>query len=196
VYALINHNIHHIFLSAGFNIPTGSIDVKGKADGMMYPNTRFPYMMQMGSGSYDFMPGITYLLKEDKFSFSTQVTSVLCPFYNSLDYHYGNEATVDVWAAYKWLPCVSTSLRVQGNTIGMIQGKDISLTENAEPAAFATNYGGQYVTAFGGINIYFTKTWFRNTKLSIEYGIPLYQNVNGIQLAQKSTLYAGWLVTF
>ena len=157
VYALVNKNVHHVLISEGFNIPTGSIKVNGKANDMMYPHTRMPYMMQLGSGSFDFMPGITYLLKQGKFSASVQVTSVLRPFNNSLNYHLGNELNGTAWAAYKWFPWMSTSLRTEENMVGKISGKDIVLTENMEPAAFARNYGGQYTTAFAGINFYINK---------------------------------------
>ena len=196
VYALLNHNAHHLFLSAGINIPTGSTMLKGKSDDMMYPNSRFPYMMQLGSGSMDVMPDITYLYKQEKFSASAQVCSVVHPFNNSLGYHFGNEVSANVWAAYKWLNWISTSLRAEERATGMMSGKDAALIENNEPAAYYKNYGGQTTSAFAGLNFYFNKTWFRHTKLTFEYGMPVYQNVNGIQLAQKSTLYVSWLVSF
>jgi hypothetical protein len=196
VYAIVNRNAHHLFLSAGINLPTGSISVKGKSDDMMYPDSRYPYMMQLGSGTVDFMPGITYLLKKEKFSASAQVSSVLRHFNNSNNYHLGNELNASIWTAYKWLPWISTSVRAEENVTGKMVGKDISLVENNEPAAFSSNYGGQTTTAFAGLNFYFNRTWFQHSKLTFEYGMPIYQNTNGIQLAQKSMLYAGCVVSF
>ena len=34
----------------------------------------------------------------------------------------------------------------------------------------------------------------KNNKFSVEYGLPLYQKVNGIQLSQHSTVTAGWVI--
>ncbi len=196
VYAVVNHNAHHVFISGGINIPTGSISIKGKANDMMYPDSRLPYMMQLGSGSMDIMPGITYLFKQQKFSASAQACSVLHPFTNSLGYHFGNELTANVWAAYKWLPWISTSVRMEEKATGMMSGKDAALIENNEPAAFYKNYGGETRSAFVGLNFYFNRTWLQHSKITVEYGMPVYQNANGVQLADKSMLYAECMISF
>lgn len=196
VYSIINRNVHHIFLSAGINIPTGSIQMKGAANDAMYPSLRFPYTMQMGSGTYDFMPGVTYLVKLNKLSLSTQMTSVIRPFNNSLNYSLGNEFTLNIWGAYKWLPWVSTSVRIEGSSVGSIVGYDKSLYTLKEPSANPWNYGGQIIKSYIGLNFYLNRGWLKNNKLSLEYGIPVYQNLNGVQMQQKSTIYAGWMITF
>ena len=196
VYSVISRNVHHILLNAGLSIPTGSIQMKGKSDDIMYPSQRLPYMMQMGSGTYDFMPGITYLIKSSKASFSTQFTTVLRPFNNSLNYHLGNEYTLNVWGAYKWLPWVSSSVRVNASSVGAITGYDPTLYAYNEPSANPLNYGGKIVNSYLGFNFYLNRGWLNNNRLSVEYGMPLYQNPNGVQLASKSTIYAGWIFTF
>jgi len=196
VYSLLNKGVHHLILSAGVNLPTGSIRVKGADDDMMYAGSRLPYMMQLGSGTVDFMPGVTYLMKADKFSYSGQFTTVLRPFNNALNYHLGNEYVLNAWAAYQWLPWISTSLRAEGNYVNTISGQDASLFSIIEPSADPLNYGGQNVNAYLGLNFYLDRGFLKNNKLSIEYGMPVYQNVNGIQLAAKSTVYAGWLISF
>lgn len=192
VYSAIDRGVHHVLLNVGVNIPTGSIQMKGASDDLMYPSQRLPYMMQMGSGTIDFMPGITYLLTRNKSSFSTQITSVLRPFYNSLNYGLSNEYAVNIWGAYKWLPWVSSSVRMEGTSLGTIAGKDPLLFAGMEPSANALNYGGKNMSGFAGLNFYF----LRKNKISLEYGMPLYQNVNGVQMQQKSSIYAGWLISF
>ncbi|MGZ4033429.1 MAG: transporter [Bacteroidia bacterium] len=196
VYTLVNHNVHHLFFSEGFNIPTGNIRFKGSSDNMMYSDQRFPYMMQTGSGSFDFMPGITYLLKRNKSSYSAQVTSVIRPFTNALNYHLGNELTFNCWAAYKPLPWISGSVRIESTSSAAITGKDATLYQILEPSANPRNYGGQSVNTYLGLNFYASKGFLKNNKLSVEYGIPVYQNFNGTQLATAYTIYAGWLISF
>lgn len=192
VYSVLKSNVHYLLLSGGINLPTGTIQMKGSSDDLMYPSQRLPYMMQMGSGTVDLMPGLTYLMKQNKVSFSAQITSVLRPFYNSLDYGLGNEYALNIWGSYKFFPWVSSSLRVEGTSLGTITGKDAMLFEGMEPSANALNYGGENVTSYLGLNFYFLE----KNKLSLEYGMPLYQNANGVQMKQKSTLYAGWLISF
>ncbi len=196
VYTLLNHNFHHLFLSAGLNIPSGNIRMKGAWDNLMYPGLRLPYMMQMGSGSLDFMPAVTYLLKKNKAAFSMQASSVIRPFNNSLNYHLGNEIAFNCWGAYKFLPWISASLRMEGNYSGSISGRDEQQRAVMEPAADAVNYGGENICSYAGVNFYLNRTFLNNSKFTIEYGMPVYQNVNGIQLAAVHTLYAGWLISF
>lgn len=192
LYSLLNNTVHYLLLSGGLNLPSGKIQMKGDSHDPMYPSQRLPYMMQMGSGTVDFMPGLTYLMKQNNASFSTQITSVLRPFYNSLDYGLGNEYAFNIWGAYKWFPWCSSSVRVEGTSVEAISGKDPLLFTGMEPSAYALNYGGQNVNGYLGFNFYFLK----KNKLSVEYGMPVYQNSNGVQMQQKSTIYAGWLISF
>lgn len=196
VYSVVNKGVHHVLINAGVSIPTGSIRKKGGDDDMMYTNARYPYMMQTSSGTVDVMPGATYLLKESKFSFSTQVTAVLRPYNNALNYHLGNEFALNAWAAYQWLPWISTSLRAEGCHTGTISGHDAGLYAAMEPSANPINYGGQNLNGYVGLNFYLNKGFLRNNRLSFEYGMPLYQEVKGIQQALRSAVYAGWLISF
>ena len=52
--------MHQIHLNAGISLPTGSIDVEDQ--GLL------PYPMQLGSGIYDLLPGITYNGQAHQFS--------------------------------------------------------------------------------------------------------------------------------
>ncbi len=196
VYSLLNKSDQLLLLNGGVNIPTGNIYNKGNSSDLMYPSQQLPYMMQMGSGTVDFMPGLTYLMLVNKFSWSTQVTSVIRPFMNTRNYRLGNEGTLNIWAAYQWFNWLSTSLRLEGIAKGEIVTKDAALSTVMEPSANAKNYGGKNINSYIGVNFYLNKGFLENSKLSMEYGMPLYQNINGIQLAQKSTIYAGWMISF
>lgn len=193
VYALLNKPAHLLMLSAGINLPTGSITQKGDAASMV-PGQRFPYMMQLGSGTYDIMPGITYVLRSNKISWGSQLAGVIRPGYNSLNYSYGNELSAGTWLAYKFLPWLSTSVRAEAIATESIYGKDNDLYEIIEPDSKAANYGGTRINSYLGINVFLKN--FVNSKFSFEYGLPVYQNLNGPQLASRSILYAGWGVSF
>jgi hypothetical protein len=194
MYDLIDRPFHKIIISAGLNLPTGNIQLNGDSKNMMYEGQRLPYMMQLGSGTYDILPGLTYLFNKRSLLFGTQLSGTIRPGYNVAGYSYGNEFNASIWIAYKFVPWLSASVRAEGNTIDRIYGRDPSLYEVMEPDAAAKNYGGQKLSGYGGLNFYFKK--LANSKLSVEYGMPFYQRLNGPQLATRTILYAGWTISF
>ena len=195
LYGLVNQSNHHLLISAGLSLPTGSINIKGDSKSM-YPNSRLPYMMQTGSGTVDINPGLTYLYRKTAFTWGTQANSALRTYYNSLSYKLGNEYTLTSWFAYQWSNWASNSIRIEGNTAGAIQGKDAAVLSIMEPSANPVNYGGQRINAYLGFNFYLPRGILYNNRLAIEYGIPVYQNVNGIQTGLRNTLYLGWQIKF
>lgn len=176
LYSIINSSQHHVLFSGGISIPIGSIQNKGDA-GSMYDNTRYPYMMQQGSGTWDVKPGLTYTYKGDKLTASTQLFSTIRTGYNSVGYKLGNEVSFNNWIAYQWLPWLSTSLRAEIFQTGKIKGNDPTLYEYNEPAANPINYGGTTAVLYAGLNTFF----LTNNKIGIEAGLPVYQKANGIQ---------------
>jgi len=50
----------HILASLGINLPTGSIDELGPTPREPGMDTQLPYTMQLGSGTFALVPGITY----------------------------------------------------------------------------------------------------------------------------------------
>ncbi|MDB5272455.1 MAG: hypothetical protein JWO58_822 [Chitinophagaceae bacterium] len=194
LYSLVNSHSHHVLVSGGFSIPTGSIRVSGDANSM-YPDHRLPYDMQLGSGTWDILPVLNYIRQNDRISWSTQISSVIRTGYNSVGYKLGNEVTWNNWLAFQWSRLFSSSLRLEGNASSAIKGYDPSFTYlTYEPATNPANYGGQHVNGYIGTNIYLRS--LLNSKLGVEYGIPFYQHLNGPQMSFKSSLYASWSVMF
>ena len=196
VYRLFDNQRHALWLNAGLGMPTGTIQIKGNSDDMMYPDNRYPYMMQLGSGTWDFIPNVAYLFSQNKFSAGAQAGAIIRPFKNKLGYSKSDQINLTAWVAYKWLNWISSSLRIDNVYAGKIKGSDVQLNQIIEPAAAPFNYGGQTINAYAGLNFYITKTCLRNSKISIEYGLPVYQYVNNIQLGLKSSIYAGWSIAF
>jgi hypothetical protein len=197
-YAFYIHKGTSLTASAGVSIPTGSTQEMGTAEDM-YLNRRLPYMMQLGSGTVDLLPGLTYLHSDNhNFEFSVQATSAIRTYNNNVGYRLGNEFNLNAWAAYQLFGCLSPSVRVEGTNTGNIQGYDPELQERIiEPSGSSANYGGNVVNGYVGLSYYFKKVPVLNTsRVLVEYGIPLYQNLNGIQLSTKSTFNATWRLAF
>ncbi len=188
LYALKKEAAIQLILSMGINLPTGTIDAKGEAGAMMFPGTRLPYSMQLGSGTTDFLPGISYLYQWQKFTFSSQLVSVIRASKNHVGYKLGNELSANVWAGWKWLPFVSSTVRCEGNLVASINGKDKTVDPMMEPSANPANYGGKRINVFIGTSFQATRSFLNSTRLSIEYGVPVYQQFYGIQMKTSGIL--------
>lgn len=187
LYGLLHKRQHQLLVSGGMSFPTGSILVTGKDDDMMYPNNRLPYNMQLGSGTYDVLPCVNYLFQQGKFTASTQVSAVIRTGYNPVGYRLGNEFTSNSWVAYKWLPFLSSSLRAEGSIQNNITGLDPTLYRYNEPAANTENYGGKKIVGYIGSVFHLNTGALKNAGIAAEYGIPVYQYYNGIQMRQQQS---------
>lgn len=196
LYAVVKKPRYQVVVSAGINIPSGSIQNKGGGDEMMYANERLPYSMQLGSGTTDILPGINYLYQGTKFTFSTQVTSVIRTGYNSVGYNLGNEFSSNSWLAYQWFPFLSSSLRVEGIAADKIAGFDPTMYYYSEPSANPYNYGGSRLNGYMGVVFQPKKGILKSQRLGAEFGMPLYQNLNGIQMSYKQTINLSWAFIF
>ena len=195
LYKLLKKKKHQVFFAVGLNLPTGNINIKGSGDGM-YPDHRLPYEMQLGSGTFDAMPGINYLYKGMKLSVGSQMSSVIRAGYNNIGYRFGNEFTFNKWLAYAWDNHFSSSVRLESYVTGSVIRNDPDLYLFTEPSSNPNNYGGKKITAFAGTNFYFRKGKMNGSRIGLEYGIPLYQNLNGIQMTTHSSIFISSSINF
>lgn len=194
IYKLLNGENSSLVTSLGVNLPTGSATISGNPCGSV-PNERYPYMMQTGTGSVDFSPGLTYLSAGKKFNWSAQLIGTIRPFKNNIGYHYGNELLLNCWGGYKFKRFASASMRIEANSTGWMIGKDETLPLTNEPSSDYKNYGGQKINSYLGVNFFLNKGFLKESKFAVEYGIPVYQNYNGIQQGLKGVVVAGFTVS-
>jgi hypothetical protein len=195
LYRLLGKENCQLLISMGASLPTGTIQLTGTLDDAMYPDANYPYGMQMGSGTLDVLPTLNYLYQKNKLALSASVSGTYRVGYNSVGYQLGNEAIVNGWMAYQWFGLLSSSVRLQGSVTDDISGKDPNLYAYMEPSANPKNYGGTTINAYAGSTLHFKKA-LKNNRLSIECGMPVYQNMNGIQLKQQLTLNTSWSFSF
>ena len=82
-------------VNLGLSFPTGSIDEKDATP--MGPNQQLPYPMQLGSGTFDLLPGVTYLGQHDYLSWGSQVSGVIRLGENDRDFTLGNALDMTAW---------------------------------------------------------------------------------------------------
>ncbi|SLN45838.1 hypothetical protein PEL8287_02368 [Roseovarius litorisediminis] len=196
LYGLMERGNHKVHLNFGFSLPTGSTTERANAlapTGMLM-NVRMPYGMQLGSGTYDLLPGITYIGKQGNIGWGAQLTGVVRTGKNN-GYRLGNEARLTAWTSVQPKPWISLSGRIEAKTVGDISGIDSEMI-GPSPTLNPDNYGGETVSLFGGVNLIAQRGAMRGHRFALEVGAPVYQNLNGFQLETDWTLTAGWQLAF
>lgn len=201
LYGLFNcsgKDDHRTILSLGVNMPTGPVTATGTT--MFGADQRVSYDMQPGTGSYSLLPGITYVREQGLFSYGADAGADIKLDNNSLGYRFGNVYHASVWAGYRFLPFVSGSLRAEGVRADKLMGSDpvvsISAYENIDPTTDPKNYGGTTMSLYAGLNFHTMKPALAKFNLLVEYGVPVYQDLNGTQMSLKSNLLAGLQYSF
>ena len=194
IYGLFNRGRQTMHLNLGVSIPTGSINERDATP--METDMQLPYPMQTGSGNWDVLPGLTYLGQTDRVSWGAQATGTVRLGENDRGYTLGNQLNGTGWVAYRWNNWWSTSLRLAGSTGVAIDGRDEELNPMMIPTANTNNFGGQRLDGLLGVNFYVHEGRLYNHRLSVEFGLPLYQHLNGPQMAGRSVLTLGWQWAF
>ncbi len=194
---LYEDDIHHVHLNAGLSLPTGSIDEEDRILTPMggQPTVRLPYPMQIGSGTFDLLPGITYMGLGQRFGWGAQYMGTVRLGENDEGYTFGDKHMATAWASYLWAPWVSTSVRVIGTTLGTIDGIDpriVGPVQTADP----DNQGGDVIELGFGVNLLGTEGLVRGHRIAVEGTVPIYRDLNGPQLETDWTLTIGWQYAF
>lgn len=191
VYHNGNHKVH---LNAGVSLPTGSIRERG--DTPAAKNAKLPYPMQLGSGTLDLMPGITYNGQSEHLSWGSQIQATLRTGTNAENYRLGHQADVHGWGAVKLTDWLSTSGRLTGSFWGDINGFDPDLNPRMIATADPRRRGGSRLDLGLGVNTYIPEGALKGVRIAAEAVWPLYQNLEGPQLEQDWSLTVGAQVTF
>ncbi len=186
-----------INLNVGLTLPTGSTSETDQILTPMgaTPSPRLPYPMQLGTGTYDFTPGLTYFDRQGKIGWGAQASARVPLGENSDGYKRGNMGSATAWLAYEPAYWISFSGRLKAQSQGAILGQDpliMAPVQTADP----DNHGGQTLDALFGVNLAGQTGALRGQKLAIEYGLPLSRDLNGPQLETDNTLMIGWQKSF
>jgi Putative MetA-pathway of phenol degradation len=184
--------------SIGISIPTGTIRATGTT--ILGDGQRLPYDMQTGTGSFAIDPDITYAHKHNSFYWGANAGADIKLNNNSLGYRYGNTYHATAWAGYQLLPFLSATFRAEDVMADKISGSDGQLAnqiyQENDPTTVTANYGGNWVNTYVGLNFYMMKPVLEHFRFMAEYGMPVYQNLNGTQMALHNDLFAGVQYSF
>lgn len=176
-------------INAGLSIPTGSIDKKGSILTPMNtrPLVRLPYPMQLGSGTFDLIMGLTNARKWETWGWGSQWMSVMRLNKNTEDYSLGNQHKFNTWLSYQLSDRLSASTRVELIHQSDIKGRDqtiIAPVQTADP----DRQGGQRLNIAFGLNAVLPD---KRLRMAIEILAPSFQKLNGPQLSTDWSITLG-----
>lgn len=174
---------HRLVLNGGVSLPTGAID-------QSFNNAPLEYSMQLGSGTVDLLPGLTYLGSSERFSWGAQAAGVVRLGKNDRDYHLGNQYRFGAWGHYKITEWIGPSLRMEWRQWGDIVGADPALNPMTNPAFDADKQAGRRLDLLAGLHLYADRGPAKGLRFDVEGGAPVYQNLNG------PNLKLDWMITF
>lgn len=189
IYKKSNSSAH---VGLGVSAPTGGIDEEiGRG---MFADNHAGFPMQLGSGTWDLHPSITWLGRSEIFSYGAQVSAVIRLGENSNNYTLGNQVSATSWLVKPLNNWSSVSLRLTASDWGNIDGED----EN-QPGGGTRGSGVASIfdpSARGGSRLDISlgySLWSNSngSRFSIEAGTPLYQDLDGPQLGVDWTLTTG-----
>ncbi len=181
----------------GVSLPTGSID---ETDDVLTPmNTRpvltAPYPMQLGSGTFDPLLGVTVRGRQGDFGWGAQASAALRIHDNDADYRLGDEVAATAWGSFAVSPAVSLSARANARSRGNIEGRDVRIVAPVQTANPAFQ-GGDRIDLGFGVNFAGQAGTWRGHRIGLEVSAPVYQNLDGPQLQGEWTATVGWQYSF
>ena len=181
---------YHLQFAPMFSAPTGDVDKK------MNGNFNH-YMMQPGSGTWDFIPSITYTGRADRFAWGAQVLGVVrLEEENESGYRLGDVFQATGWGSYRFANWISASIRGLYSEQGEIEGHYNGPHNHSSPPDLQFNYGGRFWDIGFGVNTVVPSGSLKGLRLSAEWLQPVDEDVNNYQLERDGTLWANATMSF
>jgi hypothetical protein len=192
LYRLFDEGSHHAHAQMGVSFPTGSITQRTN---MLMPNgstmgMRAPYGMQIGTGTYDLLPGMTYWGESGNWNWGATAVGRIHLGDNRYDYSFGNRVYLTGYGEYGVGHGVFLSARLIQEYAGKIDGRDENIN-GTSPTTDPDNYGGWKTSTGLGMTYAFPKGPLQGNNLGAEFVVPVYQNLNGPQLKDNWGVWAG-----
>ncbi|MBT6579458.1 MAG: transporter [Cellvibrionales bacterium] len=193
LYSLRSDDSTNIHLNLSLSIPTGKIDHTDQILTPMNttPSPRLPYPMQLGSGTYDIQPGITYAGTRDSWDWGSQVKMTIRLDDNDEGYSLGDQTQVTSWGGYRFTRWLTGSLRLTYTHADEISGRDGSINLPVQTSN-PDNFGGERIDLGVGITLIGTEGAQKGHRLALEYETTIDQDVNGIQMEMQDMLTIGY----
>ncbi|MDO9162543.1 MAG: DUF3570 domain-containing protein [Methylococcaceae bacterium] len=109
---LFNNPVHHLHTAIGVSAPTGSVSKKYPEATQSSEQEFMHYGMQLGSGTWDFKPSLTYSGQQDDWSWGAQLSGTKrLQNRNDSGYALGDIFQTTAWGSYNLFNWLSASVR-------------------------------------------------------------------------------------
>lgn len=157
----------------------------GKTDRRNANGTFAHYMMQSGSGTWDIEPSVTVSGQSGLLGWGAQASyRWRTDHENASGFAFGDRASASGWLSYLATSGLSLTSRLTWEHEGEIVGEYNEPHSLRTPADRPENYGGDKVLAGLGANVALPFGGQDRPQIGVEVGVPLYQDLNGIQLPE------------
>lgn len=180
---------HLLLLNGGVGLPTGSID--SKLSGM-----RLEYPMQIGSGTFSMLPGVTYLGQALGWGWAADFHSTVRFGRNDNGYRLGNRYQSSVSIARELANWVSISAGARGEFWENIRGSDPLLDPTDEPTKDPNLQSGKRLSAVLGITFHPQNGLLKDQHFHVQGEVPVVQSLDGPQLQRSWLVRGGWQLEF
>lgn len=175
----------------GVWVPTGKVDRKN-ADG-----TFVHYGMQSGSGTWDVEPVVTFSGSDGALGWGGQASyRWRTSDENDSGFAFGDKARATGWVSYLLTGDLGATARAEYEHEGAIEGHYNGPHSHNTPSDIQGNYGGDTVSAGLGLNWRMPTGGAMPPQLGVEFSVPVYQDLNGIQLPRDWRMSVSLAKTF
>ena len=178
-----------LLLSGGVGVPTGSIDAT-------MGEMRLEYPMQIGSGTFSLLPGLTYLGQVLPWGWAADFGSTVRLGRNDNGYTLGNRHQLGVSITRQLKNSMSVSGGARGELWGNIRGADSALDPTDEPTKDPSLQGGKRLSALLGITVHPETGTFKGQHFHLQAEVPVRQSLDGPQLQRSWIFRVGWQLEF
>lgn len=187
---LLEQGRTNMHIGVGVSLPTGSTTERDDTPAMQ--NAILPYPMQLGSGTVDLLPSITYYSGIESWSWGVQASAVIRTGENDESYTLGDQFAATSWLSRDLSHHVSVSVRANYQDRDNIDGANPALNTRIVQTANTDLQAGERLDLSVGFNYLFES----GHRLAFEYSRPVMQDLDGPQLEVDETWVLGWQKAF
>lgn len=181
-------------LQGGLSIPLTEPDADETVPGVRAGT--LPYDLQIGTGVFGFIPGVTVQTMNEHGSVGLQVQGRVYVDENDQGWRPGDSVEGNLWAQYRINNFISASSGVRARAWGAIAGFDPSLDPQRDPGELASSFKGEHVDIPFGLNFLLPEGPLAGHRLGVEFFWNVHEDLEGPLLAADDGWVLSWTKTF
>ncbi|MEQ1529424.1 MAG: DUF3570 domain-containing protein, partial [Methylococcales bacterium] len=152
LFKVFDTHQHHVHATIGLSAPTGDVGIKLR-DSHRQELGFIHYGMQLGSGTWDFKPSLTYTGQLQDWSWGAQISGTTrLEDKSSSGFAFGDVLQNTAWGSYQMLNWLSASVRGLYTVQGRLKHQYQGTYHKIGPMDYPGSYGGRFWDVGFGLN--------------------------------------------